>query len=111
MLASENERLAGIYTGGLAWLDHAILGRSGKNFVDAPPAGQTALLDLIAYRKNDSPDLGPGISFFDWVRRMTVDAFYTSKIGIEDLDYRGNTAMAKYEVPHEAIQYALKRSG
>jgi gluconate 2-dehydrogenase gamma chain len=111
MLASENERLAAIYTGGLAWLDHAMQGRSGKNFVDASPAEQAALLDLIAYRKNDSPDLGPGISFFDWARRMTVDAFYTSKIGIEDLDYRGNTAMARYEVPVEAIQYALKRSG
>jgi gluconate 2-dehydrogenase gamma chain len=111
MLASENERLAAIYTGGLTWLDHAMLDRSGKNFVDASPAGQTALLDLIAYRKNDSPELGPGVSFFDWARRMTVDAFYTSKIGIEDIDYRGNTAMAKYEVPVEAIQYALKRSG
>jgi hypothetical protein len=111
MLASENERLAAIYTGGLAWLDHAMLGRSEKNFVDAPAAGQTALLDLIAYRKNNSPDLSPGIAFFDWARRMTVDAFYTSKPGIEDLDYRGNTAMARYEVPVEAIQYALKRSG
>jgi gluconate 2-dehydrogenase gamma chain len=111
MLASENERLAATYTGGLAWLDHAMQGRVGKNFVDASPAGQTALLDLIAYRKNDSPDLSPGISFFDWARRMTVDAFYTSKAGIEDLDYRGNAAMAKFEVPAEAIQYALKKSG
>jgi len=111
MLSSENERLADIYTGGLTWLDHAMQARSERNFVDASPAEQTALLDLIAYRKNDSPDLGPGIRFFDWARRMTVDAFYTSKIGIEDLDYRGNTAMAKYEVPVEAIQYALRRSG
>jgi gluconate 2-dehydrogenase gamma chain len=111
MLAGENERLAGIYTGGLAWLDRAMVGRSGKKFVDASPAEQTALLDLIAYRKNESPDLGPGIAFFDWARRMTVDAFYTSKIGIADIDYRGNTPMTKYEVPVEAIQYALKRSG
>lgn len=42
---------------------------------------------------------------------MTVDAFYTSKIGIQELDYRGNTSVAKFEVPAEAIQYALKRSG
>ena len=111
MLASENDRLADIYTGGLAWLDHAMQARAGKSFVDASPAEQTALLDLIAYRKNDSPELGPGIRFFDWARRMTVDAYYTSKTGIEDLDYRGNTAMTKYEVPAAAIQYALKRSG
>ncbi len=111
MLASENERLKDIYTGGLAWLDRAMLARSGKNFVDAPATGQTSLLDLIAYRRNNSPELGPGIAFFDWARRMTVDAYYTSKIGIADLDYRGNSPMSKYEVPVEAIQYALKRSG
>ena len=85
-------------------------GPLGEEFRGRTAGRQTALLDLIAYRKNDSPDLSPGIGFFDWARRMTVDAFYTSKAGIEELDYRGNTAMARYEVPVEAIQYALKRS-
>ena len=32
---------------------------NGKNFVDASPAQQTAMLDLIAYRKNASPELNP----------------------------------------------------
>jgi gluconate 2-dehydrogenase gamma chain len=111
MLANENAQLAAIYTGGLAWLDRTMERRAVKDFVSASPAEQTALLDLIAYRKNDSPELGPGIRFFDWARRMTVDAFYTSPMGIKELDYRGNTPMAKYEVPVEAIQYALKKSG
>src|SRR5215472_3791732 len=73
LLAGENERLLEIYTGGLNWLDRAMLARTGKTFIDAPPAGQTALLDLVAYRKNASPELNPGIAFFDWARRMTVD--------------------------------------
>jgi hypothetical protein len=42
---------------------------------------------------------------------MTVDAFYTSEIGIRDIDYRGNSPSATYTVPVESIEYALKRSG
>ena len=42
---------------------------------------------------------------------MTVDAFYTSPIGIKDIDYQGNTHLTSYPAPTEAIAYALKRSG
>ncbi|MGA2115942.1 MAG: gluconate 2-dehydrogenase subunit 3 family protein [Bryobacteraceae bacterium] len=111
MLAAENAQLAMIYTGGLARLDDSMRARCGQDFVSAPVAEQTALLDLIAYRKNESDGFGADIRFFDWARRMTVDAFYTSKLGIKEIDYRGNTALAKYEVPVEAIDFALKKSG
>lgn len=110
LMASENPELLAIYTGGIAWLDHAMQLRNAPNFVDAAPAQQTAILDLIAYRKNESPELGPGIKFFEWARKMVVDAYYTSPIGIKDLGYMGNTALAKFEVPQLAIDYALRRS-
>ncbi|HWF46333.1 MAG TPA: gluconate 2-dehydrogenase subunit 3 family protein [Bryobacteraceae bacterium] len=111
MLAAVNTEMAEIYTGGLAGLDHSMLARSGEDFVSAPLAEQTAYLDLIAYRKNKSDETAADIVFFDWARHMTVDAFYTSKIGIKALDYRGNTPLSKYEVPVEALDYALKKSG
>lgn len=111
MLAGANDELKEIYTSGFDWLDAAMKRRGAADFVTAPPAEQTALLDLIAYTRNESPELGPGIDFFWWVRRMTVDAFYTSEIGIRDIDYRGNTALAVYPSPDDAIAYALKRSG
>ena len=85
--------------------------RGQKDFVSAPPARQTELLDVIAYRRNQSPELAPGIEFFSWARRMTVDAFYTSEIGIKDIDYRGNKPQMTYAAPTEAIEYALKKSG
>ena len=110
LMSSENPELLAIYTGGIAWLDHAMQLRNAPNFVDATPAQQTAILDLIAYRKNESPELGPGIKFFEWARKMVVDAYYTSPIGIKDLGYMGNTALRKFEVPQQAIDYALKRS-
>jgi gluconate 2-dehydrogenase gamma chain len=110
-IASENDQLIRVYKDGMAWLDAAMKPRGGADFLSATPADQTALLDLIAYRRNQSPELAAGIEFFAWARRMTVDAFYTSEIGIKDIDYRGNSAMTSYPAPTEAIAYALKRSG
>src|SRR5436190_662615 len=109
LLSSNNPELAAIYTGGIAWLDREMLRRYNANFVNAKPAERTAMLDLIAYRKN-AGELGPGVRFFDWARMMVVDAFYTSKVGIKDVGYMGNKGMSKFEIPQEAIDYALKRS-
>jgi gluconate 2-dehydrogenase gamma chain len=110
-ISSENDRLKEVYRNGFTWLDAAMKQRGAADFISASPTEQTALLDLIAYRRNQSPELGPGIEFFTWVRRMTVDAFYTSEIGIRDIDYRGNTPMGSYPAPTAAIAYALKKSG
>jgi gluconate 2-dehydrogenase gamma chain len=110
LLASQNPELRAIYTGGIAWLDRAMERQHQTDFLGAPENQQRAMLDLIAYRKNESPELGPGIKFFDWARKMVVDAYYTSPIGIKAIGYIGNTALAKFEVPREAIDYALKRS-
>src|SRR6478752_7634991 len=111
LLTSENDQLKSTYATGLAWLDGAAKQRGADDFLSASPGAQTALLDQIAFRRNTSPELAPGIQFFTWVRRMTVDAFYTSEIGIRDIDYRGNTALISYPAPTEAIAYALKKSG
>jgi gluconate 2-dehydrogenase gamma chain len=109
-ISSENEELKASYAKGFAWIDGAMKTRGAADFTTAAPADQTALLDLIAYRRNASPELTPGIEFFTLVRRMTVDAFYTSEIGIKDIDYRGNSPMGSYPSPTESIAYALKRS-
>jgi hypothetical protein len=110
MLASENAQLKQIYVTGLGWLDAAMKPHAA-DFLSAAPAEQTAMLDRIAYRRNQSAELAPGIEFFTWARRMTVDAFYTSEIGIRDIDYQGNRPMMVYPAPTEAIAYALKKSG
>ena len=108
-ISSGNEELTSIYKDGFKWLDAAMKSRGAADFVSAEPAGQTALLDVIAYRRNQTPELAPGIQFFSWVRRMTVDAFYTSEIGIKDIDYRGNSPLASYPSPTEAIAYVTRR--
>ncbi len=110
-LCAASDEMKAIYTGGLAWLDDEMRRRNhGKNFLDAPPPAQTALLDLIAWRDRAPADLAAGVQFFAWVRNMVVDAYYTSPMGMKDLGYMGNSAMAQFSVPQEAIDYAVRRS-
>jgi hypothetical protein len=111
LLSSQSPEMATIYTGGIAWLDHAMKSAVNATFLAARPGDQTALLDKIAYRRNSTPELAPGIRFFEWARRMTVDAYYTSAAGIREIGYVGNKGMSEFQVPQEAIDYALKRSG
>ena len=113
LLCFNNDELSAIFTGGMSWLDEQMKKRYQAAFLDAQPEQQTVMLDLIAYRKNaaEHPELGPGIRFFDWARNLVVDAYYTSKIGMDDIGFMGNGAVAQFSVPDEAVQYALKRSG
>ena len=110
VMVTQSRSMAALYTGGLGWIDAQMVKRCGKRFVDAAPAEQTALLDQFAWRRNTSPELAPGIEFFEWLRKMTVDAYYTSKAGIAELGFKGNGARSTFDVPAEAIEYALKRS-
>lgn len=110
LLAGTNDRLKKIYVDGLAWIDAAMKSRGADDFLSGSLEKQTELVDLLAFKKNASPELTPGIEFFTWARRMTVDGFYTSRVGMPDI-YKGNSPQAAYTVPQDAIDYALKRSG
>jgi len=110
LMASQSDEMKAIYTGGIAWLDQAIERRDRTDFLGAAPERQTAILDLIAYRKNESPELGPGIHFFAFARRMIVDAYYTSPLGVKDLEYLGNQALSEFVVPQESLDWAVEHS-
>ena len=109
MLLNVNADLKTKYTTGLAWLDAAVAADGAKDFVSATPAQQAALLDVIAYKKNRTPENAAGIDFFVLARRMTCDGFYTSPIGMRDV-YMGNTPQAAFVVPQAAIEHVLSRS-
>ena len=109
MLLNVNADLKTKYTTGLAWLDAAVAADGAKDFVSATPAQQAALLDVIAYKKNRTPENAAGIDFFVLARRMTCDGFYTSPVGMRDV-YMGNTPQAAFAVPQAAIDHVLSRS-
>ena len=91
--------------GGLAWLDNEAFERFGQTFVAATAQQQTAILDDIAWPKKAKPEMSQGVAFFNMFRDMTASGFWSSKIGVTDLDYRGNTFVADWNgCPPEALQ-------
>jgi len=110
LLASNNMEFAAPFSGGMAWLDREFERRFQVDFLKATGAQRTEVLDLIAYRKNRTAELGPGIEFFDLARRMAADAYFTSREGVKAIGFMGNGAMAKFEVPRAVLDYVNGRS-
>jgi gluconate 2-dehydrogenase gamma chain len=98
LLTSENEQYQLKLGGGLYWLDGFCTDRYTGPYSSCTPDQRKSVLDLIAFRKNAKadPTLSQGVVFFAFVRSLTCDAFYTSKIGIADLQYIGNTALPEF---------------
>ena len=98
LLTSENEEYQLQLGGGLMWLDTHCIDQYGKVFMECAPEQKKEILDLIAYRKNAKKDhsLSPGVAFFAFLRNLTCDGYYTSKIGIEDLQYIGNVTRSEW---------------
>jgi hypothetical protein len=76
--------------GGLALLDRLSMARIGKAFVNGADAQRRQLLDEIAYTSNPDPGLSHAIAFFSSFRDLTASGFWTTKMGIADLQYKGN---------------------
>jgi gluconate 2-dehydrogenase gamma chain len=98
LLTSENDEYQLMLGGGLMWLDTHCIDQYGKVFMECAPEQKKEILDLIAYRKNAKKDhsLSQGVAFFAFLREMTCDGYYTSKIGIEDLQYIGNVTRSEW---------------
>jgi gluconate 2-dehydrogenase gamma chain len=98
LLTSENEEYQLALGGGLMWLETHCIDQYGKIFMECAPEQKKEILDLIAYRKNAKKDhsLSQGVAFFAFLREMTCDGYYTSKIGIEDLQYIGNVTRSEW---------------
>jgi gluconate 2-dehydrogenase gamma chain len=90
--------------GGLQWLDRECRKRFQKNFVDITAAQRTEVLDDIAYPKKARPEMSHGARFFSMFRDFVATGFYTSKIGIADLQYMGNVPYQWDGAPAEVLQ-------
>ena len=98
LLTSENPHYQLTLGGGMMWLDSACIDRYGNSYLDCTQPQKIEILDLIAYRKNVAQDasLGQGVAFFSFLRNLTADGFFTSKIGIQYLNYIGNTFLPEF---------------
>lgn len=75
---------------GLVWLDAEATRRHGLPFRQISEGERIALADDIAWPKQAKAELEEGAKFFSYFRNLTASGFWSSKMGVEDLDYRGN---------------------
>ena len=80
---------------GLRLVDIMSLHYHGKSFVNASPEDRIAVLTVLS--NNDHMTDLPEVRFFMELKRLTVQGYYTSKIGIHDeLEYKGNRILQEY---------------
>lgn len=91
--------------GGLAWLDRECITRYDKTFRGCTPAERTAVLDDISWPHKASPAVSHGVAFFNSFRDLTASGFWTSRMGIKDLEYLGNVYVPEWKgCPDEVIK-------
>ncbi|MBX9928813.1 MAG: gluconate 2-dehydrogenase subunit 3 family protein [Gemmatimonadaceae bacterium] len=81
---------------GLGWVNGACRARFGAGWISATDAQRRALLDVIAFPKTAPAAMKPGADFFTRFRDLTSSGFWTSRIGVRDIGYRGNQPMASW---------------
>ncbi|WP_259065566.1 gluconate 2-dehydrogenase subunit 3 family protein [Mucilaginibacter sp. X4EP1] len=91
--------------GGLRWLDVQCLNRYDKTFVDASSPQQLEMVNDIAYPNKVKPGMQQGVSFFNLMRNLTATGFFTTKMGIEDIGYAGNSPGKWTGVPPDVLKH------
>jgi len=85
---------------GLGWLDGLSIRKHDAPFVKLSEAQQVAILESLD-GAND-PALKIGADFFRQLKSLTVEGYYTSKIGIDELNKDGVPSTFACEPPEHA---------
>ena len=92
--------------GGLMWLDHKSNTEFNMEFKAAAEEQQKQILDTIAYYDPEIPmdKQTLEIQFFNLMCNLTLTGYYTTKMGIEDLGYKGNMPNIWDGVPEDVLK-------
>lgn len=89
--------------GGISWLNYESNRRFDSVFNDASKEQQIAIIDDIAYPDDLKPQFAQGATFFSRIRNLVATGYFTSKIGIEYLGYKGNIPNVWDGVPQDVL--------
>jgi hypothetical protein len=81
---------------GLAWLNAQSNTRFGKPFADATVTQREAILNDIAWPARAAATMADGVGFFNRFRDLTSSGFWSSQVGVKDLQYKGNVFVAEW---------------
>jgi Gluconate 2-dehydrogenase subunit 3 len=82
---------------GLGLLEKLSSGKYGKSFSDISPSQREDLLTEMSVPEHDPKAHHPGFPFYRLLKSMTLEAFFTSKVGLIDfLEYKGLTFLTGF---------------
>jgi Gluconate 2-dehydrogenase subunit 3 len=76
---------------GMAWLQQESGRRSFRTFLTASPSTQFELLSSISDSRPDPAVSNAGTRFFAFLKVEVVRGYYTSRLGLRELNYTGNS--------------------
>jgi hypothetical protein len=88
-MTAHDEEIQQPFRSGLKWLNAKSRKLYGQHFTALPAGDQETILRRLAYRSEQSADDLEGQQFFALLRRYTVMGYYTTRIGLEQLDFPG----------------------
>jgi hypothetical protein len=89
MAASGEKELRESMREGLRWLDSETMRQHGKVFAELSSDQQNRWLTKISVARSAAPEQHQAHRFFRVIRRYTVMGYYTSRVGLKELDYPG----------------------
>lgn len=89
LMTSRDPELQQNFRAGLQWLNAHSRKSYDKLFLALAHQQQMALLEPLAYKKMFRTGEERGREFFDLLREYTIMGFYTSEVGLKELDFPG----------------------
>jgi hypothetical protein len=90
----------------LRWLDGFAYDTHSKAFANLTEAHRRELLDQIAWPAKAKPEVREGVNYFNRLRDFTASGFFSSRMGVKDLQYMGNVALPEWKgCPKAAVEH------
>ena len=89
--------------GGLMALNAKANKSFGQDFVTLNEEEQKSILDQMAFPIEGVEEQPQEVQFFSLLRNLVLTGYFTSAVGIKELDYRGNTPHVWDGVPQDVL--------
>ncbi|MEJ7604854.1 MAG: gluconate 2-dehydrogenase subunit 3 family protein [Bryobacteraceae bacterium] len=97
LVISQNQAMQKTFRDGIEWLNQKALEDHKKAFADLTLEEQSSLLRPLCNLADAKQFEHAGVLFFDSIKSVTADGYYTSKVGLmQELGYNGNTVLADF---------------
>ena len=89
---------------GLKWLDQESDQQFGNTFVNCFKHNRKSIIDYITFEIEEFEEQSEEINFFSLIRDLVFTGYFTTELGIKDLDYVSNIPNLWDGIPWEVLK-------